>query len=444
MRPIKFLFCLFFFNYSFAQCWLKIDAGDLQTMALKSDGTIYYWGNNQLLFPVVNVETQIGTSNDWKEIAAAFRHGMSIKNDGTLWGWGLYGQFGNGSTDNLLVPTQIGTDTDWKSIFTQGSDTFVLKNNGTLWASGGNLSGSTGTGLSGFQVNTFTQVLNGSNWKIVSKSGHTVLALKEDNTLWAWGDNLYGQIGNGNFFAQDEPILISSSSWQSIAGGVEHSLAVKSDGTLWSWGRNQYGQLGDGTLVNKNIPTQVGTDSDWESVGAGYAMSYALKQDGRLFYFGINTSGQAGNGTTGSVNVLMPTQVGSQSDWDKLYVGYNFIVASKTNGYLYGWGNNIDGQLGIGNYISKNLPTLISTCVLSTENFSRPTVKVYPNPVTTILTIQTKTAIDSVTIYDTLGKKVYEQESAATQIDVSNFAKGLYLLQTTIEGVVSMNKFVKE
>ena len=95
-----------------------------------------------------------------------------------------------------------------------------------------------------------------------------------NDTLWAWGLNSYGQLGDGTTTRRVSPTQIGTSTWKAVAGGYYHSLGILSDDTLWAWGRNNYGQLGDGTITNKSAPTQIGT-STWKAV-AGYYHSLGL------------------------------------------------------------------------------------------------------------------------------------------------------------------------
>lgn len=148
-------------------------------------------------------------------------------------------------------------------------------------------------------------------------------------------------------------VLISHSSfsqcWKEVAVGTDHTLAIKTDGTLWAWGRNDYGQLGDGTTVNKNVPTQIGSDNDWATIDAESYNSMALKLDGSLWCWGNNLGGQIGDGNFGTgVIATIPTHIGTDTDWVKISTGGIHTYAIKSNGTLWGCGYNQEGQLGIG------------------------------------------------------------------------------------------------
>jgi len=140
-----------------------------------------------------------------------------------------------------------------------------------------------------------------------------------------------------------------SQCWKEVAAGSDHTLAIKTDGTLWAWGRNDYGQLGDGTTVNKNIPTQIGSDADWAFIDGESYNSMALKNDGSLWCWGNNLGGQVGNGNFGvGANALIPSRIGTDNDWAKISTGGTRTYAIKSNGTLWGCGYNTNGLLGIG------------------------------------------------------------------------------------------------
>ena len=195
---------------------------------------------------------QIGTETDWDLVDAGSWHTVALKLDGTLWAWGSnwLGQLGDSSTVDRNSPVKIGTDTNWKSI--------------------------------------------AAGW------GHT-LALKSDGTLWAWGNNATGELGDGtDNNIKTYPVRIGSDNdWTSISTGQDHALALKSDGTLWAWGNNDYGQLGDGTTIHKNYPVKISTETDWISIAARGNHSIALRSNGTLWAWGNNFNGQLGDGTKG-------------------------------------------------------------------------------------------------------------------------------------------------
>jgi alpha-tubulin suppressor-like RCC1 family protein len=160
------------------------------------------------------------------------------------------------------------------------------------------------------------------------------VAVKSDGTLWAWGSNGYGQLGDGTTaYSKPSPVQVgSAANWQAVAAGLGHTVALQRDGTLWAWGLNNFGQLGDGTTANKSSPVQVGSEANWQSVAAGKGHTAAVKRDGTLWAWGYNYSGQLGDGTTN--NRSSPVQVGSATNWQSVAAGAYHTVAVKSDGTL--------------------------------------------------------------------------------------------------------------
>jgi Regulator of chromosome condensation (RCC1) repeat/Secretion system C-terminal sorting domain len=185
--------------------------------------------------------------------------------------------------------------------------------------------------------------------------------LKTDGTLWAWGDNLYGELGIGfqNYTPNSTPIQIGTSDdWVSIQAGNYFSMGLKNDGTLWTWGRNDNGQLGQGTNYSNYTPTQVGIDTDWSSIIASkLATAFAFKTNGSLWGWGNNFYGQLGNGNTN--NLTTPIQI--STEFIRINSGNSHTLGIKTNGTLWAWGRNSGGQLGTGNYTNSLIPIQIGT-----------------------------------------------------------------------------------
>lgn len=191
-----------------------------------------------------------------------------------------------------------------------------------------------------------------SNWKSVS-SGYTfTTALKEDGTLWAWGSNGSGQLGNGTTQSSNVPVQIGTDNdWVFHTSGAFHSFGIKRNGTLWTWGKGSDYRLGTGDDVNVLSPVQITLPfpQTWKHVAAGQGHSLAVAGDGTLWAWGYNSVGQLGTGDNN--NKLIPTKIGSDTDWAMVYasISYNgdcFSMALKENGELWGMGANNKHQLG--------------------------------------------------------------------------------------------------
>jgi alpha-tubulin suppressor-like RCC1 family protein len=212
--------------------------------------------------------------------------------------------------------------------------------------------------------NTPGRIGTDTDWETLSLGYNHSFAIKTDGSLWAWGANDFGQLGNGPGANQKEnaPVRIGTeTNWAAISIGAAHTLAIKNDGTLWAWGRNYVGQLGTGNITNQNSPVQIGTETDWMTVAAGYTTcSFAIKTNGSLWAWGENNYGQLGIGDDSEYETS-PVRVGTDTDWSSLSSGRNYTLAIKTNGSLWAWGRNNDGQLGIGNYTNQDSPVQTGT-----------------------------------------------------------------------------------
>ena len=194
---------------------------------------------------------------------------------------------------------------------------------GTLWAWGFNSYGQLGDS-STILKHLPTQIGVNTDWFSVSAGYYHSLAIKTNGTLWAWGKNDYGQLGDNTNTQKIVPTKIGTdSNWICVYAGEYHSLGIKANGTLWAWGNNQYRQLGIGSTANKIIPTQVGTDNNWTSIIAGSYYSMALKANGTIWNL------------SGSGTIFNPTQIGLDNKWKAIFGGYGARFALKSDGKLY-------------------------------------------------------------------------------------------------------------
>jgi alpha-tubulin suppressor-like RCC1 family protein len=237
-------------------------------------------------------------------LAGGHSHTIAVKRNGTLWAWGRnnVGQLGVNPFTDQLLPTQVGTDSDWAVPTAAYLHSAAIKRDGSLWAWGFNTAGQIGDGTT--SVRPFPTAVGTAGWvweTIAAANAHNI-AVRNDGTLWTWGSNLYGQLGYGSTSATNTaPAQVGSDSdWVAVGAGSFHVAATKSDTTLWAWGRNQFGQLGNGTTTDNWVPAQwgrPGTRFGWVGVvGLGSHMS-ALRTDGSLWGAGQNTSGELGDGT---------------------------------------------------------------------------------------------------------------------------------------------------
>jgi len=211
----------------------------------------------------------------------------------------------------------------------------------------------------------------------IAAGDYSSYALKTDGTVWAWGNNFNGQLGTGDYVQNSYPVRVRDL-WEpypedhlrnvvAIAAGGSHCLALKSDGTLRSWGWNAHGQLGNGTTTQSTFARKVYSSinpvpvevTGIIAIAAGDRHSMALKSDGSILVWGHDGSGQLGNGPGDTADKLMPITVSDLTDVRTISAGGHSSFATKNTGTVFAWGANNNGQLGLGHFDAKPLPTQI-------------------------------------------------------------------------------------
>jgi alpha-tubulin suppressor-like RCC1 family protein/fibronectin type 3 domain-containing protein len=289
---------------SYSSAFTAVAAGSSHNLAIQLNGSLWTWGGNasgQLGDSTTtsrNTPIQIGTG--YTIVAAGSSHSLGIKLDGTLWAWGNNGtgQLGDGTSNDSLTPIQIGTG--FYTVSAGTSHTVAIKTDGTLWAWGSNNFGQLGdsTGNDRYSPN-----LIGSGFTAVAAGAFHTIALKNDGTLWAWGKNDAGQLGDGTTQNRYAPVQVGSDYSVisgALAAGNAHSVALKPDGSLWAWGANASGQLGDGTSTGSVAPKAIEPSTVFTTVAANGNHTLALRPDGTVWSWGSNSSGQLGDGTLAS------------------------------------------------------------------------------------------------------------------------------------------------
>lgn len=331
---------------------------ELYTWGFNSNGQLGQGNTTDRSSPV-----QVGSLTNWLTIAAGSYHTLTIKQDGTLWSWGQNndGQLGLGDTSNRSSPVQVGALTTWLDVVGGYSHSMAIKTDGTLWAWGDNGNGRLGDGTAVAKRSSPVQIGALTNWaKLPKNLGKQSFAITTDGNLYAWGWNYYGQLGLGDTTNRSSPVQVGSGYWQSVSGSDASSTGVTTDGKLWAWGLNNFGQLGQGNTTSYSSPVQVGALTTWSvsATGEGESMS-AIKTDGTLWGWGNNGTGQLGNGSTTNTN--SPIQVGSLTTWSNVSTGDTFCAAIKTDGTIWAWGWNDKGQVGQGNTTNYSSPVQIGS-----------------------------------------------------------------------------------
>ncbi|MGD9807008.1 MAG: immunoglobulin-like domain-containing protein [Deferribacterales bacterium] len=338
---------------------------------LKSDGTIWSWGENTLYQLGDNTAIEKNApvqeyteANNWTMGAFGTSHSIHLKSDGTLWGWGwnTNGQLGNNSITNALYAVQEATTAnDWVYVDAGRYVTFAIKSSGALWAWGDNQYGQLGDGSTSDRV--VPAVVNiGTEWIAIDAGQYHTVGIKSDGTLWSWGGNSDGQLGDGTNTYSLTPIQESTraTDWVAVSAGDNYTIAIKSNGTLWGWGLNDDGQLGDGTTNSSSVPVQESTRAtNWSVAEGKIRFTAAIKADGTLWAWGDNTGGNLGDGTTNDSSDPVQEPTGA-TDWAYVAIGSGYAAAMKSDGTVWTWGRDTLGILGNGDPIDDVLvPTMI-------------------------------------------------------------------------------------
>jgi alpha-tubulin suppressor-like RCC1 family protein len=289
-----------------------------------------------------------------KQIAAGSHMSEVLEANGTVWGAGrdYEGEMGNGtiSSAGVDVPTQASI-TGVAAIAAGQYTVYALKNDGTVWAWGFNAHGELGDGSVSDQSLTPVQVVGLSNVVAVAGEEFGGLALRSDGTVWAWGYNANGELGNGTTNESTTPVQVQGlTGVTAIAGGMSFGLARRSDGTVWAWGSDSGRQLGISSWADQSTPVEVlapGGGSPLTGViaiAAGSGQAFAIRSDGSLVAWGYNGDGEIGNNNapTDADPTVVLTGV------EAVAGGWSHTLALKQNGTLWAWGSNSDGELGIG------------------------------------------------------------------------------------------------
>ena len=322
--------------------WRSVSLGGNHSAAIKTDGTLWLWGTgsvgqlgtNSTIRQSSPVQT-ISGGNNWRSVSIGNNHSAAIKTDGSLWLWGTggAGTLGNNSTINQSSPVQtISGGNDWKRISFGCSHSAAIKTDGTLWLWGQGICGELGNNTTLNRSSPVQTISGGTNWRSVSLGWVHTAAIKTDGSLWLWGRNVDGQLGASSpSAARSSPIqtISGGTNWRSIFAGRAHNISIKTDGTLWSWGCNRYGQLGNNSTTTCYSPVQTITGgSDWRNISASGMVSSAIKTDGTLWQWGRN--GRLGDNL--AIDRSSPVQtISGGTNWRSVSIGYVHSAAIREN-----------------------------------------------------------------------------------------------------------------
>jgi alpha-tubulin suppressor-like RCC1 family protein len=287
-------------------------------------------------------------------IAAAGDHTLAVAADGRVWSWGqnTLGQLGNGGTADTTRPGLVAELTDARAVAASALWSLALGADGTVWAWGDNRSGQLGQGTSGEGANPRPRRVAGLAAVVAIAAGaQHGLAVTADGRVWAWGQNTLGQLGLGAPSApRTTPAPVPGlADVVGVAAGISHSLAWQRDGTLWAWGQNSFGQLGTGTTADAAAPVRVRDLAAVAGAAAGGMHSLAVLRDGAAWAWGANQQGQLGNGAATDVPLPQPLPVAVRglSGATAVAAGVAHSLALDADGRVWTWGSNGAGQLGV-------------------------------------------------------------------------------------------------
>jgi len=358
--------------------WAQISGTDDSMGAIKTDGTLWTWGNNGVfdtgsdgalgLGDTTNRSspTQVGSLTNWSKIDVGTLGMSAIKTDGTLWAWGngtTYGANGLGDTTDRSSPVQVGSLTNWTDVVRGNNTMYAINSDGKLYACGWNGQGQLGQG-GGPNLSTLAQIGSATNWTSIHALANSLHAINSAGEFWACGHNNNGQLGQGN--TSDTNVLVqvgSLTNWLKFTRGDSNSQSVviiKTDGTMWGIGDNDQGQLGIGTTSDLSSPVQVGSRTDWAGGSSASRVCHFLNNDGIMYASGDGntTYGYLGDGTVNAYS--SPVQVGNHSPYISIAGGNAHTLAVTKDGKMWGWGNaSPEGEVGDLTTVDKSFPVQI-------------------------------------------------------------------------------------
>jgi alpha-tubulin suppressor-like RCC1 family protein len=260
-------------------------------------------------------------------------------------------------TSTLLFPVfsfaQLVTTLQKHSVF--------ICNDGTVWCAGNNDEGQLGNGTAVSESNTPVQAQGLSGVTEVSTFSQHNLALKNNGTVWTWGINDFGQLGNGTAVSSNIPIpIIGLNDVVKVGAGKKHSIALKSNGTVWAWGSNQYGQIGTPYYwAGSSTPVPISGLSNIVDISAGYTHNLAIDSNGNVWGWGRNFEGQLGLNNTDTIPY--PVLIPNLSNVRKVSCGRHFNLALKNDSTVWSWGTNSNSELGLVSPINTKIPNQIQS-----------------------------------------------------------------------------------
>jgi alpha-tubulin suppressor-like RCC1 family protein len=356
-------------RYYYARDNYWVNNFDSQPLTVSSE--LWAWG--------CNASGQLGTNNtisqnspvsvvggftDWCQVSSGFSSNIALRSNGTLWAWGqgLCGRLGTGNTINRSSPVPVvGEITDWCRICAGEAHALAQRSDGSLWGWGCNGDGRIADGTAINRSSPVSVVGGITDWIQFSTGNNHSGAIRCDGTLWTWGLNDHGQLGDGTVIDKSSPVSVVGGfcDWCQTSIGSRFQVALRTNGTAWTWGCGGDGRLGTNEIVDRSSPVSVvGGITDWCRVAAGFSHVTVIRSDGMAWVWGLNAQGRIGTGDT--VNYSSPVSVvGGFIDWCQIDDADRGPVALRTNGTAWAWGDSLQGRLGNGNFVNRSSPVSV-------------------------------------------------------------------------------------
>ena len=353
---------------SWRQKWLSLDGRVYRDDS--NVNTVWGWGvgysgqlGTQSTTNRSSPVSVVGGFTDWCHVSAGDTHTIGIRSNCTLWAWGNNGsgRLGDNTSTSRSSPVSVrGGFTDWCQVSAGGSHSIAVRTNGTAWAWGLNASGRLGDN-STIDKSSPVSVVGGFTdwWQVAAGRDHS-LAIRTNGTAWAWGYNSTGQLGDNSLVGKSSPVSVVGgfTDWCQVSAGGQHTVAVRENGTVWAWGRNIFGGLGDASTIDKSSPVSVvGGFTDWCQVSAGDCHSIAIRANGTAWAWGLGSAGQLGNNSTASQTSPVSV-VGGFTNWCQVSAGAEHSLGTKSSGTVWAWGYN-SGRLGDGTVSNRSSPVSV-------------------------------------------------------------------------------------
>jgi alpha-tubulin suppressor-like RCC1 family protein len=343
----------------------NVSGGRFQTCGVVGT-TGYCWGNNfdgqvgNGTTALSNTPQQI-TATTFASISSGGFHSCGVQattGNSYCWGWNGFGQVGNGVALDGVAPVPVPVVPQTATLVTTGHEhTCALTTGGSVYCWGQNSSGQLGDGTysdhtTAAPVSTYVDFLS------VSGGASHSCGLRPGNLIYCWGDNTFGQLGNGTTTTSPTPTPASGSSWAGVSTGDDHTCALTTTGAAYCWGNNPDGRVGNNTTAQQNSPALVNGGFTFSKISAGGLLSCGVTTGGAAYCWGDNSSGGLGNNST--VNSSVPVKVSGTQTWANVSAGFAYACGLTTGGNAYCWGDNANGQLGNGTSTNSSVPVAVS------------------------------------------------------------------------------------